>query len=338
MAEVTSIGIVSVYFDKHQDKIFAASYVSYFNGVLIFPILTEYLIAKMSYKRAMLIEASFNLFHLFVALIYRGSNSCGDCNIVLTANLIKKREQETLIVAQEKKVEDSDDMINLTADGAMSRSSFWLNTLRRHGNILKNKVFCLYMFYFFFVSFGENTFYAIAIEYAVETRNILDLAQAALDITLTGVTSVIGSLTIAILSHWTFDRVVFSSTATLVLGISLIFMPVVQSVGGMYAIAIVFGLAEGLFIAGMRSLVTYKFGKNDQFLTRFSYMLCMIGLGSVLGPIAAVYLGIAVGMVYSFYFLGGAVIAASVVLLLYWAGAKIMDSRKTDDHHCELLP
>ena len=325
MAEVTSVGIVSVYFDKHQDKIYAGSYVFYFTGVLIGPILTEYLITKMSYEHAMLIEASFNLLHLFVAWIYRGSNCCKNSNIVFTGNLIEKGEQETLIVAQEKKVEDSGDMINLTADGAISRSSSWLNTLRRHGNILKDKVFCLYLFYFILVSFGENTFYAMAIDYAVEIRNILDLEQAALCITLSGVTSMIGSLTVAILSHWTVDRVVLSSTATLVLGLSLIFMPVVQSVGGMYAISIVFGLAEGVFIAGTSSLVTYEFGQNNQFLTRFSYALCMMGLGSVFGPIAAGYLGKAVGMVYSFYFLGGTVIAASVVLLLYWAGAKIMD-------------
>ena len=46
-------------------------------------------------------------------------------------------------------------------------------------------------------------------------------------------------------------------------------------------------------------------------------MLCVVGIGSVFGPIAAGYLGKAVGMVYSFYFLGGAVIAASTIKLVF---------------------
>ena len=340
MTLVTTAGAVGVYFDKHKDKMYAAAFFSFFLGNLIGPILTEYLIKKTSYQQAMLIEASFFLLYLPAACVFRESNFCvsreDDSSDVQSEKGEVVTEEEMCRRQSVFSTSVDNIIIDEKVTESVSRSSSCLNILKSHSRVLKDKVFILYLVYFMFVSFGENTYYALAVEYAVETRNILDLEQAALGMTLTGVTSVIGSLAVAILSHWTFDRALFSSVTTLIVGMSLVFMPVVQSLGGMYAISVVYGFSDGLFAGGLSSTLAYQFGQNELFLTRYSYMLCVVGIGSVFGPIAAGYLGKAVGMVYSFYFLGGAVIAASVVLLLYWAGAKIMDSRESSDYLCVL--
>ena len=172
------------------------------------------------------------------------------------------------------------------------------------------------------VSIGENTYFALEIDYVVSTRNLVSLEQAALGMSLTGIGTVIGSFSLALMSHWSFDRLAFSAVVTLFLGISLTLMPIVQSVYGVYGVNIGFGIADGLYVAGMASLIEYQFGQNEQFLVRFSYQLFVIGIGSLVGPIVAVNVGKAVGMSNSFYFLGGASILASIVLLLYWLVAR----------------
>ena len=69
--QLTSTGIVSKYFDKHKDKVYAGTVAAFFAGVLIAPTLTKFLMKSTSYKYAMIIEASEYILIFPAALVYR---------------------------------------------------------------------------------------------------------------------------------------------------------------------------------------------------------------------------------------------------------------------------
>ena len=318
LAQLTSVGIVSTYFDRHKDKLYSALVTTAFIGILIGPTLTEYLIHHLTtYKYALLIEASICSLILPASLIFKGPN-----NSTSTPPVSKETKNSNETGIEESSsvdpVEEKDSEIKILKKKIFSCQ----NTIQSHKLVLKDLVFLLVLAYFMMVSIGENTYFALEIDYVVSTRNLVSLEQAALGMSLTGIGTVIGSFSLALMSHWSFDRLAFSAVVTLFLGISLTLMPIVQSVYGVYGVNIGFGIADGLYVAGMASLIEYQFGQNEQFLVRFSYLLFVIGVGSLVGPIVAVNVGKAVGMSNSFYFLGGASILASIVLLLYWLVAR----------------
>ncbi|XP_067930839.1 monocarboxylate transporter 5-like [Watersipora subatra] len=354
--QITSIGVVSTYFDKYKDKVYAALMTAGHGGILIGPVLTEYLLDATSYRTTILIGAAADLLIIPAALIYRGtfcSKESLDKSVASSYNngtFISDDSQTSSSLSSdppcdnetsssnESDKEDSDESITeqkvaVDVEGAdidmkleqgaeemeKEGSSKQPLSLRLKTNVavIKDPVFILYMFYFMTVTLGENTYFALAVNYSVSTRGIFTLKQASFAMTVTGICTVIGSFFVMFLSHWSIDRQVFGIVTSTLLSLSLLAMPLVESPAGMFTISVVFGLTDGMFVSGISSLIQYQFGHNEQFLTRFSYLMLMVGVGSVIGPIGAGYLGTVIEMKNSFYFLGGVAICGPVASGVY---------------------
>ena len=250
------------------------------------------------------------------AVIFRGSSqSSSAVNKEEKIADVDNKKCNTITENIEQSDSSSIDLCQAEEDNIKSKS--FLLTIKKQFVILKNPVFILVMFYYVFAGIGANTYYALAVDYTVKIENLLSLKEAALGMTLTGVGTVIGSIFVMVLSHWSFDRVVFSASCTVVLGVCMAFTSVAKTLVEIYVVGIVFGIANGAYASGIASLIEYQFGQNNEFVSRYSYVLSVIGVGAVVGPLVAGYVGKAVGMSYSFYILGGSTITASALLILY---------------------
>ncbi|XP_067930837.1 uncharacterized protein [Watersipora subatra] len=353
---MTSVGVVSTYFDKHKDKVYAGIMASTSMGVLIGPVLMEYLIDMTSYQTGILIGAAAYLLIFPAALIYRGTfrpRNDEDKSIVTSYNnkAIMSDSSHSLssinhtppcerktcssnvdniyTVAIESDIDKRQDNIDInfksneTQQKNVSIGKKLRSKLQANLAVLKDALFIFYMVYFMAISLGENTYYSLAVDYSVSTRNILTLKEASLAMSVTGICVLAGSVVLIFLSHWSIDRQVFGIVTSTLLSLSLLAMPLVESPAGMFAISVVFGLMDGMFVSGISSLIQYQFGHNEQFLTRFSYLMLMVGVGSVIGPIGAGHLGNTVGMENSFYFLGGVSLCGSISYAIYVIFIKI---------------
>ncbi|XP_067930838.1 monocarboxylate transporter 14-like [Watersipora subatra] len=349
--QIASIGVVSTYFDKYKDKVYAALMTAGYGGLLIGPAFTEYLLDATSYRTTILIGVAADLLIFPAALIYRGTfcsqesldksvassynngtfvsddsqtsssmSPAPPCDNETSSPNENGKEDSDVNIIQQKvavDVEGADLDIKLKQEAEeleKEESSKKRLSLRLKMNlaVIKDPVFILYMFYFMTVSLGENTYFSLAVNYSVSTRDIFTLKQASFAMTVTGICTVIGSFFVLVVSHWSIDRQVFGIVTSTLLSLSLLAMPPVETPAGMFIISVVFGLTNGMFNSGMASLIQYQFGHNEQFLTRFSYLMLMVGVGSVIGPIGAGHLGTVIGMENSFYFLGGVAICGPV--------------------------
>ncbi|XP_067930835.1 monocarboxylate transporter 12-like [Watersipora subatra] len=222
--QIASIGIVSTYFDKLKDKVYAGVIAAGYVGVLIAPVLTEYLIDTTSYRVAILIGAA-------AYVLNRTPSPDNGCKEFLSHKKVPEADS-LLDISQTKQCTDSEDV-------GMSPKS------EQHEQ--------------------KEADIDIKLEQGAEKT----------------------------------DRLGSKSSA------------------GMFAISVVFGLTDGMFVSGMSSLIQYQFGHNEQFLTRFSYLMLMAGVGSVIGPIGAGHLGTVIGMKNSFYFLGGVAICGPIASGIY---------------------
>ncbi|XP_067930002.1 monocarboxylate transporter 14-like [Watersipora subatra] len=354
--QITSIGVVSTYFEKYKDKIYAALMTASYSGLLIGPVLTEFLLDTTSYRTTILIGVAADLLILPAALIYRGTFCPEESSDKVVASSYNNQtfssddNHTSLSISpappcdnqksspNESDKEDSDanitqqkvavDVVEADIDMKVEQSTEEIEkegsskqplSLRLKTNlaVIKDPVFILYMFYFMTVSLGENTYFSLAVDYSVSTRGIFTLKQASLAMTVTGICTVIGCVFLTFLSHWSINRQVLGMVTSTLISLSLLAMPLVETPAGMFTISVVFGLTDGMFVSGMSSLIQYQFGHNEQFLTRFSYLMLMVGVGSVIGPIGAGHLGAVIGMENSFFFLGGVAICGPIASGIY---------------------
>ena len=75
-----------------------------------------------------------------------------------------------------------------------------LSVLASHEYVLKEPAFILFLFYNFFAAAGEFTFYAFAVDFSA-SMGILTLTDAALGVTLTGISFFVAAFLLTILSH-----------------------------------------------------------------------------------------------------------------------------------------
>ena len=290
-------------------------------GTLIAPILTEYLIQKLSYSYALLIEACMCLIILPTALVFRAPTIELDSDQSTDENKTEDKIETENKLEHCKTIAKSGEQSSTSLTALVkdeSKFKFCSPTLKLHLKILKNPVFLLVLLYYFFGGgFSGVTYYGVVVDYFIKVRNLLDFEQAALGMTLAGVGSVVGSLLVTLLSHWSFDRVIFSASSTIVITLCVVLTPIAQTVGEIYAVFITFGVAYGTYASGMASLVEYQFGQNSDFVIRYSYVLFVLGIGGVVGPLLVGYVGTAVGMSYPFYFLGGSGMLVAAILIVY---------------------
>ena len=199
-------------------------------GTLIAPVLTEYLIQELTYSYALLIETCMCLLVLPAALVFRAptievdSDQSKDENITEEKTETENNLEHCKTIA--KSVEESStSLATLVKDESKSKSCS--PTLRAHLNVLKSPAFLLILLYYL-VGGGLTgvTYNGVVVDYIVKAKDDIDLKQAALGMTLKGVGTIIGSLLLTLLSHWSFDRVIFSASSTIVLALCVVLTPI----------------------------------------------------------------------------------------------------------------
>lgn len=204
-----------------------------------------------------------------------------------------------------------------------------LSIITSHLYALKNWTFILYLFYFLVTSVGESTYYAFAVDFSV-SLGILNLTEAALGMTLSGVSLCTGCLAMAILSHWQLPRLEITVGSAFVMGIALICVSLSKSLTVIYVCFIIYGFTEGVYVANAPSLIQFSFEDSDYMLIRLSYVYVMTGLGSLVGPVMTGYFTKSYGIQYLFYFLGAFPLTGSMVLLPYLVYKKVAACRTPD--------
>ena len=205
-----------------------------------------------------------------------------------------------------------------TPTGTTETKTSKRSVIKSHLYVLKDWKFVLFLFYFLVTSVGESTFYAFAVDYSV-TLEILDLKQAALGMTLSGV-----SLCAACLLAITIG-------SAFVMGISLTFISLCRSLPTIYACFIIYGFTEGVYIANAPTLVQTSFKDSVYMLIRLSYVYVMTGIGSLVGPVMTGHFAETFGIQYLFYFLGVFPLTGSAVLLPYFVYQKVASYRKLNN-------
>lgn len=349
-----SMDMVTHYFLKHRDKIYTGCMSCFSVGMLIGPSLLEYLINATSYKYAMIIMGLINCISFPIALVYWGQ--CGskaeaaDSGAAATGqqgkeNIAYVNEQESGPDRQReeksKDVERSDTKdINSTPDDDAEKGSEIDDEklegeseaepkhpmLASHLYVLKDTTFLLMLLYVMFAAFGENTFYALAVDFSV-SLGILTLKQAAFGMTITGIVLVLVCVLLAFLSHWQFDRMALAVFSVLCLGISLIFVSLADSLASIYALFVVFAISEGGFVGNLFVWVATHFEEHEYFTIRVSYVNFVVGLGSLFGPIAGGYVIKATGMRNVFFLEGAIPVIGALIILPLWIRKKIKDCR-----------
>lgn len=363
--QLATLGIVPVYFKKHANKLYPWAVTAFSAGVLITPVLIEHLIETTSYTYAMLIEAAIFGLTFPAALIFRGPCHSSGFTIEKTVNAAKNvvgiKDDGEVNAAYLKETEEngdkscgssygdtklelgsadlpcpestsSDKTSIQTTDKKVSMPSSSLRLIiRSHFVVLKEPVFVLYLIYIMCFSLGDGTFYALAVDYVTNTRSILDLNEAALGMTLTGIGGLVSSSLLIVISHWSFDNALLNIITVLVTSAVLLCMSVVYTVPQAYVLFSVFGVGDGVFAAQMAPLLKYQFGYSEDFTIRLSYAFFVVGIGSTLGPLSAGYIGTAIGMQYVFYFLGGSTLLSVIILTPYWLTKRIVSIRTSSE-------
>ena len=217
-----------------------------------------------------------------------------------------------------------------TPTGTTETKTSKRSVIKSHLYVLKDWKFVLFLFYFLVTSVGESTFYAFAVDYSV-TLEILDLKQAALGMTLSGVSLCAACLVMAILSHWQLNRLAITIGSAFVMGISLTFISLCRSLPAIYVCFIIYGFTEGVYIANAPTLVQTSFKDSVYMLIRLSYVYVMTGIGSLVGPVMTGHFAESFGIQYLFYFLGVFPLTGSAVLLPYFVYQKVASCRKLNN-------
>ena len=217
-----------------------------------------------------------------------------------------------------------------TPTGTTETKTSKRSVIKSHLYVLKDWKFVLFLFYFLVTSVGESTFYAFAVDYSV-TLEILDLKQAALGMTLSGVSLCAACLVMAILSHWQLNRLAITIGSAFVMGISLTFISLCRSLPAIYVCFIIYGFTEGVYIANAPTLVQTSFKDSVYMLIRLSYVYVMTGIGSLVGPVMTGHFVESFGIQYLYYFLGVFPLTGSAVLLPYFVYQKVASCRKLNN-------
>ena len=98
-------------------------------------------------------------------------------------------------------------------------------------------------------------------------------------------------------------RSALAISSLFLLGIALICASLSNSLPTIYASYIAFGFVEGCFVNNLLAWIALEFKDSQHFTTRIGYVLCMMGIGSLVGPIATGYFIKATNMKYALYFL-----------------------------------
>ena len=363
--------IVAVYFDKYKEKVYAGLITFLSVGLSIAPTLLEHLMKTMTYRYAMLLRSSVFILAIPIALIYRGpcctsqeeekgqapSVCDGESNqgfesmeTAGEASQIGSEEEP----AVEKKTGLSSDVVPVCDQLQNSTESFEndlensqqndespnLSVVKSHLHVLKDPVFIAIMLYFLLGCFGENTFYALAVEYPV-TVGILAVEEAALGATLTSVGLLVGCIFVWIVSHWDINRYALAISSLFLLGIALICAGLSNSLPTIYASYIAFGFVEGCFVNNFLAWIALEFEDFQHFTTRIGYVYCMIGIGSLIGPIVTGYFIKATAMKYAMYFLSAFPMLGSLMIVPVWINVKVKQCRSesittNNKHHMDI--
>lgn len=402
MILMASTNIVSTYFDKHKDKVYAGMITANCAGVVIGPILTEYLIKTVTYTYALIVLACINLVVLPAAIVYRGptsfkhgaqypgetiisqSEDSGQINSaysdgeqkVLSGTLstdgaaglvaIKsscivtetiKEQRETIIdisltlgpsdseatlkpsdIEATLRPSDSETSISCTKQRETIRASTRIpKTLRPHVYVWTKPSFVIFLLSFVCISIGENSVYALAVEYSVTIQQVLDLQQAAVGMTLTGVSTVVGAVITTIVCHWKFDKTLYILASSFTMCLSVLLLPVAQTLVGLYILFILFGISEACYVSIVIPWLGHQFDEEGLTIVRASHTYFAMGLGLMFGPVMAGYIGRAVGMHYVFYIVGTVSMIGPALILLQWLKSK-NDRACSDDAKSQRSP
>ena len=193
-----------------------------------------------------------------------------------------------------------------------------LEAMKTHLTVLKDVSFIMIHVYFLFGSISENTFYAFAVEFPVDIE-LLTPEEAAIGVTLEGISMIIGWVFVWIISHWNIDRHLLAIASLFLLGLSLIITSMSRSLPMIYASYIAFGFLEGCYVKNWIAWISLKFAHSQYFTIRVpSYVYFLVGGGSLLGPIAAGYFMKASHVKYTFYFLSSFPMVGSLVIFPSW--------------------
>ena len=360
--------IVAVYFDKYKEKVYAGLITFLSVGLSIAPTLLEHLMKTMTYRYAMLLRSSVFILAIPIALIYRGpcctskeeekgqapSVCDGESNkgfeSVETSDKKASQtgvEEEAAVGKKDGRTSDvvplqnsNESLENDLRDSQEKDDNPKLSVVKSHLHVLKDPVFIAMMLYFLLGSFGESTFYAFAVEYPA-TVGILAVKEAALGATLTSVGLLVGCVFVWIVSHWDINRYALAISSLFLLGIALICAGLSNSLPTIYASYIAFGFVEGCFVNNFLAWIALEFEDFQHFTTRIGYVYCMIGIGSLIGPIVTGYFIKATAMKYAMYFLSAFPMLGSLMIVPVWINVKVKQCRSesittNSKHHMDI--
>lgn len=358
MMFLVSMDIIGHYFVRHRGKVYTGSMTSFSVGLLIGPTLLEYLIATMFYKNAMITMGLINSLSFPIAFVYRGQ--CGskartvdsdpeeprhgdinstyvpDSREIHTSWQTAKPSAASEVNTCPDKMNDSESDIKVNIHTKLEsvessepdqNTAVIVTTAASHIYVLRDCEFILILLYFMFATFGENTFYSLAVDFSV-SLGILSLEEAALGMTITSISVIVSCLALALLSHWVFDRLALAIFSVMFLGVTLLFMTRCSTLVTLYSLFVLFGVMEGLFIANGLPWIDEHFNQQDYFTVRMSYVNFVLGLGSLAGPMACGYVIKVAGMSNVFYLTGAVPLVGAFIILPLWIRRKFQDCRR----------
>lgn len=332
MSRLASTDVIAVYFDKHKDKIFAASATSGLAGAMVAPVTLEYLYLTVSYKYTLLVLAATAALNLVPVLVYKDIRSCclrsrsqesedsekwTDQN---TSNDINNDELKTsqLYENGDDKLEEVK-WIDERVEGETEREDEEgdLPTIKLHLQFLRQPAFLLVLGSCMLTTLGQNSFVSLAADYMIR-KGVLTAQQAALGMSILGGATIVGSLMLTLASHWPLDRVLVTVVSSFTLGLIIVFTPLCKGITSAYPLLFAFGVFDSIALANVVSLISHEFGSDGHLMAKVSYMFMSMGMGSVIGPVIAGYLTTLTDGDIALYFLGSMSMCGAAILISYW--------------------
>lgn len=333
MTQIASFDIVHYYFEKHEHKVYGAILCSFFGGLVVGPTLVEHLMQKLSYKFMLIVLAAVNTANIPTAFVYRGScltnSHANEGHQLMTEVKAETSSSHDKDDAEDALMEVCDTSNDEATSGDVTDISPTLNQdddvktgnlksiIHTHLSLLLQPQFILGMLHYLLSSVGDNTFFALTVSYTVD-QAILTSAEAALGMTITGGSMVVGSLALTIASHWQLNRLLINSVSEAVYGLSILLLPVTSGLYATYALMIIFGLANSIYATNTLSYIAQEFGSEQHFVAKVAYMLSAVGVGSLIGPVLSGYIASHAGYQVAFYFAGCSPIVGSAMLMAGW--------------------
>lgn len=346
---LASTDAVNIYFTNHKDKVFAGLILSFGISIWVSPTLMELLIDELSYEWTLIIFALPNILSVPTVLLYYltifkdgKANEEGEQLIDSEAHQYGTNEHDahkTADIDNAELAKDSEESVNKTSNLSDDTGSSKLadqkmetagpatakSILKSHIYVLSDPVLLVILFYFLVGGIGESGFHTFPVSFATQFE-ILTLKEAALGITLTGMATCLGCLTIVIISNWKYDKFAMALISMLMLGCSLMVVGFSRSKWLMYLAFGVFGYMDGCWISNVAPWISTYFNESEFLTVRMSYVFFFNGLSSVIGPIAGGYFIKGVGLEFVYYFYGATCLFGAVILFPCFLKVKLHKS------------